>query len=103
MERKDPNALDDETRKRLLSILDEMPDDQITPEIRLGLGAGLRNEEAIGLKWENVDLDAGMIKIRSVISSAGGKAIEKGPKTAAGRKDIPIDPVLVEKLKTRAK
>ena len=62
-----------------------------------------KNEEAIGLKWENVDLDAGMIKIRSVISSAGGKAIEKGPKTAAGRKDIPIDPVLVEKLKTRAK
>ena len=48
-------------------------------------------------------MDAGMIKIRSVISSAGGKAIEKGPKTAAGRKDIPIDPVLVEKLKIRAK
>lgn len=38
--------------KRLLSILDEMPDDQITLAIRLGLGAGLRNEEVIGLKWE---------------------------------------------------
>ena len=103
VERKDPNALDDETRKRLMSILDEMPDDQITLAIRLGLGAGLRNEEVIGLKWENVDLDTGMIRIRSVISSAGGKAIEKGPKTAAGRRDIPIDPVLVEKLKTRAR
>ena len=40
VERKDPNALDDETRKRLMSILDEMPDDQITLAIRLGLGAG---------------------------------------------------------------
>ncbi len=100
VERKDPNALDDATRKRLMSILDEMPDDQITLAIRLGLGAGLRNEEVIGLKWENV---TGMIRIRSVISSAGGKAIEKESKTAAGRRDIPIDPILVEKLKTRAR
>lgn len=103
VERKDPNALDDETRKRLLGILDEMPDDQISLAIRLELGAGLRNEEVIGLKRENVDLDAGMIKIRSVISAAVGKAVEKGPKTAAGRRDIPIDPVLMEKLRIRAR
>lgn len=50
MERKDPNALDDETRKHLLLIIDDMEDDQLALTIRLGLDAGLRNEEAIGLR-----------------------------------------------------
>ena len=63
----------------------------------------MRNEEAIGLKWDNVDLDAGIIKIRSVICMAGGKVVEKGPKTSAGRRDIPIDPDLSARLRRRAK
>lgn len=102
LERKDPNGLDDQTRKRLLGIIDEMPDTPFTLAIRLGLGAGLRNEEAIGLKWDCVDLDSGVVKIRSVISMAGGTPIEKGPKTAAGRRDIPIDPDLTSRLAQRA-
>ena len=96
-------GLDDETRKRLLGIIDDMPDEPLTLAIRLGLGAGLRNEEAIGLKWDNVDLDAGIIKIRSVICMAGGKVVEKGPKTSAGRREIPIDPDLTARLRRRAK
>lgn len=103
LERKDPNGLDDETRRRLLGIIDDMPDEPLTLAIRLGLGAGLRNEEAIGLKWDNVDLDAGIIKIRSVICMAGGKVVEKGPKTSAGRREIPIDPDLTARLRRRAK
>lgn len=101
--RKEPNALDDATRKRLLSILDEMPDDQLTLAIRLGLGAGLRNEEALGLQWENVNLHDGVIKVRNCICMAGGKVVEKGPKTSAGRRDVPIDPGLVKRLRTRAR
>lgn len=103
LERKDPNGLDDQTRKRLLGIIDEMPDAPFTLAIRLGLGAGLRNEEAIGLKWDLVDLEHGVIKIRNVISMAGGTPIEKGPKTAAGRRDIPIDPDLTRRLRKRAR
>lgn len=71
LDRKDPNGLDEQTRRRLLGIIDEMPDTPFTLAIRLGLGAGLRNEEAIGLKWEFVDLEHGVIKIRNVISMAG--------------------------------
>lgn len=101
--RSEPNALDDETRKRLLGILDGMPDDQFTLAVRLGLGAGLRNEEALGLRWEHVNLHDGVIQIRNCICKAGAKFIEKGPKTAAGRRDIPIDPDLVKRLRFRAK
>jgi integrase len=95
--------LDDATRKRLLSILDEMPDDQLTLAIRLGLGAGLRNEEALGLQWENVNLHDGVVKVRNCICMAGGKVVEKGPETSAGRRDVPIDPNLVKRLRTRAR
>lgn len=101
--RSEPNALDDETRRRLLGILDDMPDDQLTLAIRLGLGAGLRNEEALGLRWEYVNLHDGIIQVRSCICKAGAKFIEKGSKTASGRRDIPIDPDLVRRLRLRAK
>lgn len=86
LERKEANGLDEQTRRRLLGIIDEMPDTPFTLAIRLGLGAGLRNEEAIGLKWDLVDLERGVIRIRNVISMAGGTPIEKGPKDRSQKK-----------------
>ena len=86
VERKEKNAIDDKTRKRLLSLLDLMGDSQFTLAVRLGLGAGLRNEEAVGLHWEDVDLDRGYLHIRRALTNAGGKNTEKEPKTRAGRR-----------------
>lgn len=99
VERKEKNAIDDETRKRLLSLLDLMGDSQFTLAVRLGLGAGLRNEEAVGLHWEDVDLDRGYLHIRRALTNAGGKNTEKEPKTRAGRRDIPIDSDLMARLR----
>lgn len=91
VEHKEKNALDDATRKRLLSLLEYMGDTRFTLAVRLGLGARLRNEEVVGLHWEDVDLDRVYLHIRRALASVGGKSLEKGPKTQAGRRDIPID------------
>lgn len=101
-EQHEPNSLDDETRRRLLTLLDGMPDGQLTLAIRLGLSCGLRNEEALGLKWGDVDLKNGTLQVRNCVTMANGKIVVKGPKTAAGkRKDVPIDPDLVGRLARR--
>lgn len=42
--RREPNALDDEGRRKLLGTLDGMVDSDLTIGIRLGLSAGLRRE-----------------------------------------------------------
>lgn len=100
-QRREPNGLDDESRRRLMTLVDEMDDTPLTLAIRLGLTAGLRNEEAVGLKWQHIDFAAGIMHIRNCITLADGRVVEKGTKTAAGWRDIPFDPDLAHRLKLR--
>jgi integrase len=61
----------------------------------MGLYAGLREGEVCGLQWENVDLVAGVIKVRHSLSRHGGL---KGPKTKAGIRDVPMHQEVYEAL-----
>lgn len=98
---REPNSLDDETRRFLLGILDGMEDTPLTLAIRLGLSTGMRNEEVVGLRWGDVNLAEGTVEVRNCITLANGKIIEKGPKTSSGRRSIPLDPALCERLSAR--
>jgi len=98
---REPNSLDDETRRHVLAILDNMRDSSLTLAIRLGLACGLRNEEACGLMWDDVDLRDGHISIAHCITCADGRIVEKGPKTSAGYREIPLDPDLTSRLQAR--
>jgi integrase len=66
---------------------------------------GMRFGELTGLNVEDVDLKARRIRVRRSITQVGGKLIEGNPKTAAGRRSIPIPqrllPILSARLKGR--
>ena len=47
--------------------------------------AGLRRGELLGLKWEDVDLDAGVIQVRRMLSEPKGGHIFEAPKSGKGR------------------
>lgn len=98
---REPASLAPDERKRLLSILDSMENASLTLAIRLGLSAGLRNEEALGLLWEGVDFDSNVLHIRRALTVAGGKTVLKEPKTTAGIRDIPLEPDLGRRLRGR--
>ena len=54
----------------------------------LGLTCGLRPGELLGLKWEDVDLDQGVLRISRAVSRVGGTA-QLGPtKTASSRRQL---------------
>ena len=55
----------------------------------LALTTGMRKGEMLGLKWEDVDLEANVIHVRRSVYHAPGPMI-KAPKTAAGIRKIPI-------------
>lgn len=95
---REPASLAPDERKRLLSLLDTMEDTNLTLAIRLGLAAGLRNEEALGLRWENVSFEDGTVRIRHALTVASGKTVLKDPKTTAGLRDIPLEVDLRERL-----
>lgn len=99
--RREPNALDDEGRRRLLGALDGMVDSDLTIGIRLGLSAGLRREEICGLRWRDVDFKAGLIHVRNAVAEANGKTYEKAPKSATSHRDVPLEPDLAGRLRAR--
>ncbi|MDP9343688.1 MAG: site-specific integrase [Actinomycetota bacterium] len=65
----------------------------------LALGMSLRREEVLGLGWEHVDLEAGILRVRRTLTYAG-RALHWGPpKSAAGKRDLPVPGFVAEALR----
>ena len=64
------------------------------------LYTGLRISELLGLVWDDVDFDAGVIRVRAQLSRAhrGAPARRVPPKTAASVRDIPLVAQLAQLL-----
>ncbi|HEX6402405.1 MAG TPA: site-specific integrase, partial [Pseudonocardiaceae bacterium] len=65
---------------------------------------GLRPAEVCGLRWPDVDLDADTLKVSStrtlVATDAGMVVVEKGPKSASGRRVLPLPAQVTAALRT---
>ena len=55
--------------------------------VHLALGLGLRREEVLGLPWSDVDE---AVHVRQTLTAADGALHFGPPKTAAGRRDLPL-------------
>lgn len=95
----EPAEADTWDLKQVRAFLHEAADDRLAVLYRLVLLRGLRRGEGIGLRWRDIDLDAGVIQIRHAITLDAG-VVRFGPvKTKKSRRDISIDPVTVALLK----
>jgi integrase len=66
----------------------------------VALAIGLRQGEALGLRWEDVDLDAGTVTIRQTLMRLTGQGIVFGtPKSEKSRRTIVVPPSLLAGLK----
>lgn len=60
---------------------------------------GMRRGEALGLRWEDIDLENGILHIRRNVTHPQRNApVITTPKTKAGKRDIPIDENLLKLL-----
>lgn len=66
---------------QLRALLQAVRGHRLELVVRLAGCLGLRRSEICGLKWENVDLEGGVIYIRDVLTTAGGTIVAKQPKT----------------------
>jgi integrase len=60
---------------------------------------GMRRGEVLGLRWCDVDLDTGVLSIENQLQRIDGKLTIGPVKTDAGRRQLPIVPVLEDRLR----
>jgi integrase len=100
-------ALSEETRKKIFTLLDDEP--VLKPIIITLTLTGLRPQELLALKWENVDLISGKISIKEAVNRTtffdeNGEVLERGEKlgktkTKKSMRTFAIPKVVCETLK----
>ncbi|MCY4661744.1 MAG: tyrosine-type recombinase/integrase [Acidobacteria bacterium] len=65
----------------------------------VAVGIGLRRGEALGLSWDSVDLDAGVLSVFRTLERAGSEPRFGEPKTARGRRTITLPNIVASALR----
>jgi len=70
----------------------------------LAITTGMRQGELLALKWEDVDLETGILQVRRTLSTATGGGFRFGaPKTAKSRRSIKLPNTVLFSLKKHRK
>jgi integrase len=73
--------------------------DRLRPLWLVLVSLGLRRGEALALRWEDIDLDTGVVQIRRSLQRVRGKLLTVEPKTERSRRALPLPAVLVDVLR----
>lgn len=73
------------SRDQVRTFLEAVSGDRLEALYIVAITAGLRRGELLGLKWEDVDLEAGVLQVRRTLSEAGSGRIFEAPKSGKGR------------------
>ena len=87
---------------QLAAFLDSQRDDRLCALWHTLAMTGLRRGEALGLRWQDVDLEAGRLCVRRALIPEGSQVAVHEPKTAHGRRVVALDIQTVEVLKAHA-
>jgi integrase len=89
------------TRAEARAFLAAAAGDRLHALWLLLVGSGLRRGEACGLRWADVDLEAGLAQVRRTRVIVGGKAAWGLPKTRASERAVPLPAATVAALRAR--
>jgi integrase len=84
-----------------LAFLRAAATDPLYPAFVLLVLYGMRRGEVLGLRWQDIDAEAGLVRIRQQVQRIQGE-LHFGPvKTRAGSRDLPLIGLAQEALATR--
>jgi integrase len=84
---------------QLRAFLEHVSEDRLYALWLLYATTGLRRGEALGLRWEDVDLDAGTVLVRRNLTLVNGRTVVQETKTKHGRRKVALDPATVAALR----
>jgi integrase len=83
------------SRAELRLLIDVAPD-RWRPFVIMAIFTGMRASELRGLRWSDVDMSAGVVHVAQRADAWGRMS---SPKSAAGKRDIPLTPLVLNTLR----
>ena len=84
--------------EQVAQFLDSIKDHRYYPIFLIMFHYGTRRGETIGLRWQDIDFKRDIIHIRQQIMDVNHQIMFGEPKTEAGKRDLPLLPVVKEEL-----
>jgi integrase len=88
------------TAEQVKILFEAVRDDRLESLYILAVHTGLRQGELLGLKWGDVDLEAGTLQVRRTLTTAKGGPVLRAPKTKASRRTVKLSPTALEALRS---
>ena len=81
------------------AVLNAAKESRYYPALALIVSTGLRKGEALGLRWSDVNLDDGWLKVRQTLNRISTRLVTSEPKTDRSRRTVPLSPAVVAMLR----
>jgi integrase len=83
------------TRHEILAIRARMEDDRLKTLFFVGLAKGLREGEAFGLRWSDLDLETGWLSVRQQVQRVprGFEFVEPKTKSSKDRVELSLNQI----------
>jgi integrase len=89
------------TAEQARHFIDATKNDRLGPLFQVAITTGLRQGELFGLRWQDVDLDAGTLAVRHALQRIGGEPTFVEPKTALSRRSITLPASAIAALRSQ--
>ena len=89
--------------EQLTSFLREAKDSGVFEMYYIELATGLRRGELLGLKWEDIDLEKGDLRVKRQIARINGEVVEAPLKTRNAYRTLPLAKNMIDVLKQQKK
>jgi integrase len=87
------------TPKQAQAFLTAVKGDRLEALYSVAIALGLRQGEALGLRWSDIDFDAGTLTVRVALHRIGGEPVLTEPKTNKSRRTVHMPPSFVASLR----
>jgi integrase len=91
-------TLDVPRARKLIQLIFE---DRLAGVYIIAISIGIRQGEILGMQWEDLDLEAGILTLRHSLQDKGGTLRLKGLKRRRQRRELPIPQIALEALLRR--
>jgi integrase len=85
--------------KAISLVLEAASDGRFYTPLLLAATTGMRRGEVLGLRWSELDIESGRLRVTASLQRSGRTLLMSEPKTERSRRQVSLPPVAVEALR----